>query len=188
MWALLSGVEQRLRSAAVLNDNPTGALGTGAICGVQPDGKPPGFSGQMYYAISSGGERDIDDNAQGLDRYYGVVVTITVRMGYAPRDRRGAQITTPAQLLDQADMVAAALNQDDIHRISANTLIPNTAEWVAVNGGTVTKNGFIEPLRAGPIGKVIKAPPDWTDSSVKTDVYYVEVTLKEARRVQYIGS
>jgi hypothetical protein len=141
----------------------------------------------MYYAISSAGERDIDDNAQGSDRYYNVTVTITARLGYSPRDRRGGQLLTPAQLLAMADVIALALHEDDLTRIAANTLIPNTAEWVAVNGGTVSVNGFLEPLRAGPVSKVLKAPPDWTDATEKTDVYYVEVTLKDARRCQYIG-
>ena len=63
--ALLLGVETRLRSQAVLDDQPTEEFGK--VCGVQPDGQPPANCGQFYYAIHFLGARNEDPNSLSRD-------------------------------------------------------------------------------------------------------------------------
>ena len=90
------------------------------------------------------------------------------------------------ELLDRAIVVAGALHQDDLHRIAANNLIPGTADYVAIHGGTATVNGFLEPLRLQSISAVKDAPPAWLSTTDKTEAYYVEVQFRDARRVQVL--
>lgn len=185
--ALLLGVEARLRSAAVLDDQPDEPVG--AICGVQPDGKPPNNAGQFYYAVHFLGMRNDDPNSLSDDWFLSVGVTITARMGYAPKDRKGKRMTVAQDLFDRATAVAKALNQDDLHRIEANKLITGTAEWVAVQdpSGTASVNGFLEPLRFANISEARPAPAGWVGSATETDVYTVVVTFRDAHRPQLLS-
>lgn len=185
--ALLRGVESRLRSAAVLDDAPREAVGK--VCGVQADGSPPPFSGQFYYAVWFNGARNNDPNALSMEWYYNVGVTVTAKMGYAPKDRRGARLTTSNELLDRAMAVAAALHQDDSHRIEANQLIVGTAEWAALQTptGRTTVNGFLEPLRFQSVSKVQDAPPGWAGTDGQNEMLFVDVLFRDAFRAQYIG-
>ncbi len=185
--AILSGVEIRLRSSACLNDQPAEAVGK--LVGVQPEGMPPPNAGQFYYAPYFAGLRNGDDNSLSMDWFYSVTVAITGRMGYAPKDRRGARMVLENQLLDRAIDLAGFLHQDELHRIRANELITGTAEQVALAGsGSVTVNGFLTPLKLASISQVRPCPPEWMHTDQKTDSYYIEVAFQNAHRIQIIGS
>jgi hypothetical protein len=181
--ALLLGVETRLRSAAVLNDLPDEEFGK--VCGVQPDGQPPANCGQYYYAIHFEGLRNADLDSLSGDWFYSVGVTITARMGYAPRDRRGKRATVAQEILDKAIEAATALHQDDLHRIEANKVLGMSAAEAAI-GRSATVNGFLEPLRLSSIGEMRKAPAGWVGNETERDVYTVALKLVDARRIQLL--
>ncbi len=187
MSALLRGVEKRLRSAAVFDDDPGEAVGK--FVGVHPDGNPPNNFGQFYCAVFPMGATNLDRNAQSSDWAYSVGVTVTGRLNYAPKDRRGARMTTTGDLLDRAVAVADALHQDDLHRLAANELIPGTEEFVALQGsGTATVNGFLEPLRLAGIDPVRPAPPTWGGLTDTANVFTVALRFVDAIRTQKLGS
>jgi len=178
--ALLKGTETRLR--ALLGD------AAGQKSGVQPPpGRPPAFSGQFYYAIWLTGVSGDDQNALSDDKVYGVCVTITARMGYAPKDRQGQKMTEADQLLDEADAVATAFHQSDLLRIEANKLIPGTAEYVAIHGGGETVNGFEEPLRFQSYGPPENRGGEWVGSETAGNVWAIDVYFGGAKRVTPIG-
>lgn len=181
---LLKGVETRLRAADVLNDQPTEAVGR--VCGVQPDGSPPAGAGQWYYAVWFAGARTADPNSLSADWAYSATVSITKRMGEAPRDRRAARMMLEHELLDQAVYVAAVLHQNDIARIAMNALIVGTAEYADLHGGTETVNGFTTPLKLLSVGNVTRAPANWVYSEEKTEAYYIDVKFGDAQRIQVL--
>jgi hypothetical protein len=178
--ALLKGVETRLRSAACLNDPD------GKVSGVQPDGRPPGGAGQIYHAIHWLGSSSEFDNPQGQIVAHMIGVTTTVRLGYAPRDRRGQVITTPTELLDIAELIAGPGIVHGSYEVlaAANVLIPGTAEYVAAHGGSATKNGFQEPLLLLDYGPVNEVSAEWVGASEGKDIYTVVVRFGRARRAQ----
>lgn len=185
--ALLKAVETRLRSAAVLNDP------TGTRCGIQTDGRPPGQSGQLYYAIHWAGARDRQEatTADQVDLEHQVTVTISARLGVAPPDRRGAKISTTGDLLDLAEALAqpGVIHGQYAHVMNAaNALIPGTQEYSDAQGGTpppdVTTNGFEEPLHLIGLGPVLPKNKDWMTTHLNPDVYAVEVRFGKARRLQ----
>lgn len=183
--ALLKGVETRLRSSAVLNDP------NGKICGIQPDGRPPVNSGQWFYAIHPLGVTSADPNSLSHDRAHAIGVTLTARMAYAPQDRRGNRLTLASELLERAEAIADALHQDDLHRIEANKLIPGSEEYVAINSGIATVNGFVEPLRLMMIGPPIEMGPEWAgetggdeDTGDDKNLLTIQVSFGDAKRVR----
>lgn len=182
--ALLTAVETRLRS--VLSDP------NGEVCGAQEDGKPPPFAGQFYYAVWWPGSRQTDQNPLSLDVEHQVTVTVTARMGYAPRDRRGAILKAVAQIEQQAERVAEAVHANYAELMNvANANVVGTAEWAAAQVPPVaaTKNGFVEPLRFIDYGPVKKQSAEWVGAKPDSNaaVYTVDVRFGGARRVQYIG-
>lgn len=184
--ALLTAVESRLRSAAVLNDP------NGEISGAQEDGRPPPFAGQWYYAVWWPGSRQTDANPLSLDVEHAVTVTITARMGYVPKDRRGAYLKATGELEQRAEAVAVAVHAEYAGvTVAANALIPGTAEWAAAQLPPVspTKNGFVEPLRFLDYGPVKKQSAEWVGAKPESNaaVYTIDVRFGGARRVQYIG-
>lgn len=187
--ALLRGVEKRLRSAAVLNDQPSQSVGR--ICGVTlAPGRPaPGF-GAIWYAVHWGGGRSDDRNPQSHNVAHAVTVTITARLAKIPRDRLGRETTVAGALLDLVDAVAAP---DVIHGSYdvlgfANELIPGTAEYVAVNGGTASENGYLEPLVLLDFGPERECDGAWIGAGDATNVYAIPVRFGEGRRLQlYTG-
>ena len=200
--ALLKGVEKRLRSAAVLNDRPDEAVGQ--FVGVQPrPGRPPRNAGQWYVAVSHGGGRGADPNPQSHDVYHGVVVTLTARLNYAPKDRQGERLTTVDDVYDLVDRIAGPNvihgNYDLLGY--ANELIVGTAEWAALEVGRVASvNGYLEPLVLGPFGPEREAGPGWVGSqgsslvrdgvvsSLTSDVYVIDIRFNDARRIRpYLG-
>jgi len=177
--AILKGIETRLRS--VLDDS------AGNLVGIQPNpGRPPANFGQLYYSVHWGGNQSQDQNPQALDLAHSATVTITARLNYAPRDRRGVVITTADDLYDLADQIAAI---DVIHGNytvldEANKLIPGTAEYVAIHGGTPLGNAFFEPFVLLSVGPDIEQTADWIKSSTPpSGVYSIAVRFGTARRI-----
>lgn len=191
--ALLKGVETRLRSAEVLDDQPGEEVGK--LCGVTvAPGRPHPNFGQLFYSVHWSGGRGNDRNPQRHDVLAAVTVTITAKMANVPRDRRGLRATTPAELMDLVDQVAGP---DVIHGnydvlAHANRLIEGTAEWVALHqpGGTATVNGYVEPLVLLDFGPEREATPDWvaSRSGDADNVYVIPVRFGDARRIRpYAG-
>lgn len=195
MAALVRGVTTRLRSSAVFNDNPDGPLRSDRLVFLMPDGNPPNNFGQFGVVVHPLSERPDDRNALTWDCFYEVGITVTARMGYSPKDRKGheiSQISQPADvslhLLELATKAARSLHQDDLHRIEANKLMPGTAEYVAIHGGTATVNGFLEPLRLiGGIETPRAAPPNWAGVKDAGNMLVVAVRMGDARLIQPIG-
>lgn len=180
--AILRGIQTRLRSAAVLDDS------AGTICGIQPNpGRPPANFGQLYYSVHWAGNQSNDPNPQSLDTAHTANVTITARLGYAPRDRRGRVITDAEELYDLAEAVVTAIHGNYDVLTEANKLIPGTAEYVAINGGAASANGFIEPFVFQSYGPEIEQSADWIKSSQEpSGVYSIPIRFGTARRIKYL--
>lgn len=187
--ALLHGAEVHLRSAALFNDQPSEALGK--YFGRQPaPGRPPRNFGQWYAALHWGGGRGADMNPQCHDAYHGLVVTLTVRLNYAPKDRQGIRLTTAGDVYDLADAIAG---RNVIHGswaliAEANKLIPGTKEYLLAQNldpADATVNGFEEPLVLGPYGPEREEGPEWIGAEQTSDLYAIDVRFEQARRIQY---
>lgn len=179
MAALLRASEAGLRT---LVTDPAGK-----VVGVRPaPGAPPNNAGQWYYAVHAGAiTGDQATNGQSNDKLFAVQVTITARMAYAPKDRKGDRLVLENELIDRAEAAADALHMSYDVLAAANALIPGTAEYCAANGGTPAVNGFVEPLRLESITPPAEAAGDWTGGeSNPGDVLVCTVTLGGARRVR----
>lgn len=164
--ALLQAVEARLRD--VLSDPE------GKVCGVQDGPHPPPFAGQVYHAIHWAGCKGDDPNSLSTDKLHDVTVTLTWRMGYSPKDRRGARILASGELLEKAEFVADSLHMDYVSMNAANQLI---------SGFGTTTSGFVEPLKLGSIGTPQPVGPEWVGASDGADLLVVPVMMVGARRV-----
>lgn len=179
---MLKAVESTLRGASVLDDPQ------GRVCGVQPDGRPPTGCGQWFYAVHWGGGSGGDLNPQSINVAHAIVVTITARMGYAPRDRTGERLTLDQELLDRA----CALSESGVIHGSftlltaANRLIPGTAEYAATHGGVASTNGFVEPLVLTGYGPVVEQGPEWVGAETGDGCLVCECRFGEGRRVQVL--
>lgn len=173
--AILKGVEARLRD---LMDDPAGK-----IIGVQFDGRPPPFSGQFYFAVHWTGARSDDQNPQTTDHAHGVTVTITAKMAYSPKDRVGDRTTKANQLLQLAEDAVAAIHGKWEVVNAANDVLPGTARYVAIHGGSATTNGFSETLVSQGYGPIEEKGGDWLGSENAHNVLTCEVRFGEARRV-----
>ncbi len=175
--ALVLGVEKRLRSAEVFNDQPAEAVGR--FVGAQPaPGKPPANFGQWYAAVWFNGARGTDRLPERLDELMNVVVTLTYRLNYAPRDRQAKQMADAgtAALYRVADAVVDAVHGKWAVVDAANSFI---------DGFGVTANGFCETLVLDGIDRERNVGPDWVGGDTK-DVYALDVRFKDARRIQGI--
>ena len=186
--ALVRAVEKRLRSAEVFDDQP--AEEVGRYIGRQPSpGRPPGSAGQWYAAVYWNGGRGDDRSPQTWNVLHGVTVTLTARLGYAPRDRQGIRLTTAS---DVYDLACAIAGQNIVHGnydliLEANRLIPGTADYLTANGGDpddATVNGFLEPLVVGPFGPERPAPAGWVAESSAKDVFVVDIKFEMTRHLK----
>lgn len=173
--ALLKGVETRLRS--LMND------AAGKIVGVQFDGHPPAFSGQFYAAIHWTGARSDDQNPQATDHAHGITVTWTAKIANVPKDRVGERTLKADQILQLAEDTIAAIHGkwEVIH--AANDVLPGTARYVAIHGGSATTNGFCETLVSQGYGPIVEQGPEWVGAETGPNVLTCEVKFGEARRV-----
>jgi hypothetical protein len=171
---LLTGVEARLKVAFGIASNDIKHIG------VQPTGQPPPHAGQWYIAIFPGARTNNDSNPLSLDETYSIGVTVTMRMGYAPKDRQGQRIIMDANdgILAIADKVRAAIHGNYDILTVANAAIPGT-------------NGFIEPLSFQGDSSILEKSPDWVfaegDDNPPT-TFAVELRFGGARRIQTLES
>lgn len=131
--AMLEGLRDALRAALSLDR-------TG--CQVTADGRPDPMCGDWFVAVHPGGTSNSQRNY--LDEHADCYVTITRRTGFSPQDRIGEAAVF--DLLDYAGRVKALVHMGYPVMDRADALITGTAENVAAAGGTVTTNGFVEPL------------------------------------------
>lgn len=190
--ALLRGVERRLRSAQVLNDQPAEEIGK--FVGVTPaPGNPPRAFGQYYCSIRFGGERPNHPSPNlRHDVYDSLIVTLTARLNYSPGDRKGRVMTDTMDPLAFYEMVDTIKAPGTIHGQPlvlqyANELIEGTQDWCNLQSPAPdpTVNGFMELLVLGPVQPERLATSAWvgTDKEVK-DVYVIDIPFKDARRIQ----
>lgn len=179
--ALLQGVEATLRGLSWIDDPQ------GKVVGIQPLGVPPRSCGQTYIAVHWGGMSGDDANPQAVDSLHTVHLTLTWRMGFAPRDRRGLVVSSTDDLLDVIDRLAGP---DCIHGAwavvnAANDRIPGTARYIAIHGGSATTNGFCETLVFQNATSLAEAPPDWLGGE-DAQALTCTLTFGLARRVQVL--
>lgn len=187
--ALLKGVEKRLRSAAVFNDQPTESIGK--RIGIRPSpGRPPPNFGQWFASVYWGGGRGSDRNPQRHDVYHGVTITLTARLNYAPDDRKGIRLTTANDVYDLADRIAGPQiihGSWEVIKL-ANQFITGTAEWAAIQvpPGVATVNGYVETLvLMTPFGPERPVDGSWINAESTKDVYAIDIGFRDARRIQY---
>lgn len=170
--ALLLAVRDYLRSSVNLADDE---------CEVMFDGQPMPMAGERFVSVWPGdwSARDIE----GLDEEYGINITVTRRVTYAPADRVVAPLTgTDAQALDQLlEAIRAKLHLD-----SQGDKVLNAANTIIGTGS----NGFVEPLRFRHGSRPEPKGPDWFSADGESEVSGLAQTLTfgGARRLQTIES
>lgn len=185
--ALLRGVEAILRGPGVLDD--PGLERPGKQCGIQPLGRPPASIGQLYVAIHWAGASGDDLNPQSSDQLHGVHLTLTARMGFAPRDRRGKVIADSLGLYDLIDTLSGpgVIHGNWLLITEANKLIPGTTQYATIHGGSATTNGFCETLVLQSAGPLVEPDAGWVGSD-EANVLCCTLTFGLARRVQVLYS
>lgn len=188
--ALLKGAETWLRSADLFNDEPDAGLSKGKRIGIQlAPGRPPAMMGQWYAALHWAGGQGLDENPVNHDVFHGLVVTITARLGYAPKDRHGIALTSANDLYDLVDAFAS---RGVIHGSwglidEANKYIPGTAEAIEAAGGNpadATVNGFTEMLTLAGFGPEREEGADWISGNDGKGIWVCDVRFGRARRLQ----
>lgn len=190
--ALVRGAEVWLRSAGMFNDLPGESVGK--FFGRQPaPGRPPRNFGQWYAALHWAGGRGDDSNPQSWNVPQGLVVVLTARLNYAPRDRQAIRLTTPGDLYDLACTIAGPNVIHGSYELLAevNKLIPGTTEYLTANGGDpgdATVNGFEEPLVLERVGPEREESAQWIGATDAKDIYVIEARFKDARHLKpYTG-
>lgn len=183
--ALLKGVEAVLRGPDVFDEPDLSK--PGRQVGIQSLGRPPTAMGQLYCAIHWGGVAGDDQNPQTSDQLHGVNLTLTARMGFAPRDRRGRVITDAEGFYDLVDLLAGPGvihgNWNVVHE--ANDRIPGTDRYAAIHGGSATVNGFCEPLVLQSAGPPMEPDPGWVGGE-EANVLVCTIAFGLARRVRVL--
>lgn len=131
--AVLEGLRDALRAALHLDKT---------ACQVTADGRPDPMCGEWFYAVHPGGTSNTQRNY--LDESADCSVTITRRTGFSPQDRIGEEAVF--ELLDRAGKVKSIVHMEYPTMDASNRLIPGTAKYCEIHGGTATTNGFVEPL------------------------------------------
>ncbi len=189
--ALMKGVEKRLRSEEVFDDRPTEEIGRWVGRTPAP-GRPPRNFGQFFCSVHwSGGNGNDTSRKTSPSRHdvsHGVVVTLTARLNYAPRDRQAIRLGTVDDVYDLVDRIAAPnIIHGNWATINyANAFIVGTQANIDVTGiGTATVNGFMETLVLERFGPEREATGDWVGSETAAkDVYVIDIRFGLARRMQ----
>lgn len=123
------------------------------ICDVMFDGQPNPACGEWFYAVYAGDWRGTSEDAD-LQEEIGVCVTVTRRLGFAPKDRWGPEVWAKAnEGLDvQLRKIVANIHHKYDVMNNANTIIE------ATNAGSW---GFNVPLLFLNGGKPEPKGPDW---------------------------
>lgn len=177
--ALLLAVKAEIQSLLGVGDE---------TCDVMFDGRPKPAAGQEFYAIHPG-EWAGEDTDAGLKEYFGVDITCTRRLGYAPMDQWGAEVLMKASegLDAMLGKVRARMHMNYTIQQEANNLI--NADGVA--------NGFVEVLRFRSGGRPEPREAEWfgaTESSPPAGGRYAHagisqtLTFDRAMRIQRVES
>jgi hypothetical protein len=167
--AFLTAIERRLRD--VFGDTE------GQNVGIQDLGQPPPGAGQWYIGIDDAGYTNTDDGPESLDERYDLLVVVTFKLGYAPKDRQAREQLRTTQLRAKARQVVTSLHGDYTWFAYAN----------GSEGITSSHSGFIEPLKLRSVSPAIPKPPEWVyaeDAENPPTVLAREIRLGGARRVQ----
>ena len=128
-----------------------------ANVGVQEDGQPPNFSGELYIAIHPGAFRNNDDAGEtDLDEVYEVDVTVSRRAGYTPADRVGEELITKVTtgLYARVEAIRAGLHMQYDYIIGAGADTANT-----IIGAS--DNGFVKPLKFRDCSRPQRKGAEW---------------------------
>lgn len=150
MRALLLAVSAKIQTVTGLGEKNVG---------VQEDGQPPAFSGELYIAVHPGEFSNAPDDDAGetaLNETYSVEVTISRRAGFLPQDRVGAQVITLAStgLYARAEAIRVGLHMQYDYIIGAGANTANTLIGAS-------ENGFIKPLKFRRCSRPLRKGPDW---------------------------
>lgn len=168
---------------------------TASNVGIQIDGQPPPFAGELYIALHQSGFQNNDRIGQSLDETYGTNLTLTYRTGFVPIDRVGAEALTKlvTGLNARVDKARAAIHMNyDILQMAGGSARTGGKQFSLLD----TVNGFVEPLRF-----YTATPPQWKyaewfwsveemgDSKIRCPCgLVVTLSFGGARRVQTIES
>lgn len=156
--ALLLGARDRLRNKLNLDEHH---------CEVQPDGKPPAFSGQVYVAVHPGELTLVPPDAEAWLASVGICVTVTMKAGKLPADRFGTDLV--ALVSDSAAPAAMAITQlsEKVAKFLhlSYTALENALAYLEPN-----TQGFTEPLRMQSLGRPAAKGPDWFGSEQRQAV------------------
>lgn len=150
---------------------------TGDNVGVQLDGQPPPFAGELYVAVHPGPVTNNDQLC--LDETYRLSVTVTRRTGYTPVDRVAADalLKPTTGLYRTCEAMRAGLHMDYAGMNAANAAI----------GGA--ENGFVQPIAYEGMSLPQPKGPDWFWADGTEDGptgVAVQIDFGFARRVQTI--
>lgn len=182
--ALLLAVRDRLRQPTV----DGGLAYTAEQCEVMFDGKPKPNCGEFFVAVHAGSWTGRD--CEALDESYGVQVTVTRRIAYAPYDRPTDPLTDASDALDKLlEAIRAKLHADPGPRAAAD---PQQYPVLTLANAYIANpaNKFVEPLRFRDGGTPAFKGADWFHAEGVGDECGVAQTLTfgGARRVQTIES
>tara|TARA_B100000949_G_scaffold148547_1_gene130512 strand:+ start:248 stop:790 length:543 start_codon:yes stop_codon:yes gene_type:complete len=153
-------------------------------CGINPDGQPPPFAGQLYVSVH-GTEWTVGGMVDGgLDEEFGIACTVTMRAGFTPDDRMG----------DSLYIKLATGLEDLVRKIIVEI---RTSRWIILNAANALMpddlDGFVEPLRwLGVNAEPRIVGPEWfhaaPDVNNPTSGLSMEVRLDKARRIQALAN
>lgn len=175
---LLLAVEAALKTAFADTD--------GKRVGVQPDGQPPPVAGAAapagagwYAGIDDAGTDNRSSQADQLDHYFAVTVTLTWWANAIPQDRRGRRLMAEGELREKAATVLAALHASYAVMADANARLAASQP---------TRPGFVEPLLVRSASPVQPKGGDWVwadpDNDAAPSVLVKVMRFGEARRIE----
>jgi hypothetical protein len=157
-----------------LRDTTVGLSLGAEACDEQPDGQPPPWDGETYYAVCEG--EWTNDADEYLGEYMGLEITITLRAGYAPVDRLNVELKRRLRTL--AAQLRAKLHSSENHMVKVNARLAGTEQQ------------FVEPIRFRGFGKITPRGPDWFWAEADAETQdapsglSITGTFARARRVQ----
>lgn len=178
-------VRNQLRTRLPIVDAATFPLASiNDVIDLQAGGQPPPAAGQLYLAIhgidwsAAGAEKQ-----RGTEEVFGVAITISRKIGSAPKDRQtGAFYADAVDGLDRiARLITPEIHQNYVVMNAANTLMGSPAF------------GFQEPLRliGGDPEPTIVGPEWWEgDTETKTNAvpgWTLQIRFGNAVRIQELS-
>lgn len=150
--ALAGAVKDWLRSKLSLEE---------LECDLVAGGQPVPGSGQEFIGIHDDGWQDSPHGDFDLDESFGILITVTRRMGMYPLDTIGSHL-----LYKWGEGLGPRLRQiiAGEARLHMNYTVMNAANAIIGDGSS----GFVEPLRFKGVGPVMLKGPDWFYARAET--------------------